>query len=98
MILSNLTNPYFYSGKYSGIGGSHTGDRMAWPLSLIVIAFTSSDDAEIMECLETLKSTTANTSIYNNILSKDFMHESFNVDNPNTFTRKWFAWANTMFG
>ena len=49
MILSNLTNPYFYSGNYSGIGGPHVGDRMAWPLSLIVRAFTSSDDAEIMD-------------------------------------------------
>ena len=26
------------------------------------------------------------------------MHESFNKDNPNKFTRPWFAWANTIFG
>jgi meiotically up-regulated gene 157 (Mug157) protein len=26
------------------------------------------------------------------------MHESFNKDNPRDFSRKWFAWANTLFG
>jgi len=27
-----------------------------------------------------------------------FMHESFHKDDVNKFTRKWFAWANTLFG
>jgi meiotically up-regulated gene 157 (Mug157) protein len=27
-----------------------------------------------------------------------FMHESFHQDDPNRFTRAWFAWANTLFG
>ncbi len=27
-----------------------------------------------------------------------FMHESFHKDDPLKFTRKWFAWANTIFG
>ena len=26
------------------------------------------------------------------------MHESFHKDDPSKFTRKWFAWANTLFG
>jgi meiotically up-regulated gene 157 (Mug157) protein len=26
------------------------------------------------------------------------MHESFHKDDPSNFTRKWFAWANTLFG
>lgn len=72
MILSNLSNPYYFSGKYAGIGGPHVGDRMAWPLAIIVRAFTSNNDTEIMECLETLKSTTANTSINNLFIFKRF--------------------------
>ena len=27
-----------------------------------------------------------------------FMHESFDVDDASHFTRKWFAWQNTLFG
>jgi meiotically up-regulated gene 157 (Mug157) protein len=26
------------------------------------------------------------------------MYEAFNKDNPTNYTRKWFAWANTLFG
>jgi hypothetical protein len=26
------------------------------------------------------------------------MHEAFNVDNVNNFTRSWFAWANGLLG
>ncbi|MGY4539860.1 meiotically up-regulated gene 157 (Mug157) protein [Mucilaginibacter sp. UYNi724] len=26
------------------------------------------------------------------------MHESFHKNDPTKFTRKWFAWANTLFG
>jgi len=27
-----------------------------------------------------------------------FIHESFQKDDANKFSRKWFAWANTLFG
>ena len=27
-----------------------------------------------------------------------FMHESYNKDDVQNFTRPWFAWANTLFG
>ena len=26
------------------------------------------------------------------------MHEGFDPENPEAFTRAWFAWANSMFG
>jgi uncharacterized protein len=62
---------------------------MIWPLGLIVRGLTSTDDQEIRECLITLQMTHAGTG---------FMHEAFNKDDPNKFTRAWFAWANTIFG
>lgn len=84
-------NPYFYKGTAAeGIGGPHVGKPdMIWPLSIICRGLTSTDNAEIRHCVNMLKSTTAGTG---------FMHESFNKDDPSNFTRKWFAWANTIFG
>lgn len=83
-------NPYFFAGKAaSGIGGPHEGLNMIWPMSIIVRAFTSTDDAEITQCLQWLKTTTAGTG---------FIHESFDKDDPQHYTRSWFAWANTLFG
>ena len=83
-------NPYFFKGTAGeGIGGPHIGYDMVWPMSIIMRAFTSSDDEEILHCLNMLLSTDAGTG---------FMHESFNKDNPDKFTRSWFAWANTLFG
>lgn len=83
-------NPYFFAGRAAeGIGGPHIGLGQIWPLSLILRALTSTDDREIVQCLRWLRATTAGT---------DFMHESFDQDDPAKFTRPWFAWANTLFG
>jgi meiotically up-regulated gene 157 (Mug157) protein len=89
LVLSD-SNPYYFKGKVAeGIGGPHVGLNYIWPMSIIMRALTSTDKAEIVQCIKWLKSTHANTG---------FMHESFNKDNANDFTRKWFAWANTLFG
>ena len=86
----SLNNPFFYAGKVAnGIGGPHVGTNMTWPMSIIVRAMTSSDEAEIKTCLEMLVTNTAGTGL---------MHESFNVNDGNDFTRSWFAWANGLFG
>ena len=83
-------NPYFFRGKAGeGIGGPHVGYDMAWPMSIMMKAFTSDDEAEIKECIEMLMRTDAGTG---------FMHESFDVNDPEHFTREWFAWQNTLFG
>jgi meiotically up-regulated gene 157 (Mug157) protein len=88
--LLSADNMYYYRGQAaSGLGGPHSGLDMIWPLGLILQAITSEDDREIRECLATLKATHAGTG---------FMHESFHKDDSKRFTRKWFAWANTMFG
>ena len=84
------SNPYYCIGKAaSGPGGPHVGRDMIWPLGLIVQGLTSTDDQEVRNCLLTLQKTHAGTG---------FMHEAFNKDDPSKFTRKWFAWANTIFG
>ncbi len=89
MVLSS-DNPYFFKGKAAeGIGGPHVGLNYIWPMSIIMRALTSTDKAEIAKCIQWLKSTHADTG---------FMHESFNKDDASDFTRKWFAWANTLFG
>ena len=83
-------NPYFFSGKAGeGIGGPHIGYDMVWPMSIMMKAFTATDDTEIKKCIEMLMATDAGTG---------FIHESFHKDDPAHFTREWFAWQNTLFG
>ncbi len=83
-------NPYFFKGAAGeGIGGPHIGYDMIWPMSIIMRAMTSTNDEEIKYCVKMLRNTDAGTG---------FMHESFHKDNPENFTREWFAWVNTLFG
>ncbi len=83
-------NPFYFKGKAAeGIGGPHVGMDQIWPMSIIMRALTSKDTGEIRQCINWLKHTHAGTG---------FMHESFDKDDPSKFTRKWFAWANTLFG
>lgn len=84
------SNPYFFKGTAAeGIGGPHVGQDMIWPMSITMRGLTSTDDAEIKWCIETLQKTHAGTG---------FMHESFHKDDPANFSRSWFAWSNTLFG
>ena len=84
------SNPYFFKGVAGeGIGGPHVGYDMVWPMSIMMKAFTSTDDKEIADCLSMLMNTDNGTG---------FMHESFHKDDPSNFTRDWFAWQNTLFG
>jgi meiotically up-regulated gene 157 (Mug157) protein len=83
-------NPYFFSGKAGeGIGGPHVGYDMVWPMSIMMRAFTSTSDQEILRCVQMLVDTDAGTG---------FMHEAFNKDDATDYTRPWFAWQNTLFG
>ena len=83
-------NPYFFRGRAGeGIGGPHVGYDMVWPMSIMMRAFTSTNDKEIQECLQMLVDTDAGTG---------FMHESFHKDDASDYTRPWFAWQNTLFG
>ncbi len=83
-------NPYFFRGKAGeGIGSPHVGYDMIWPMSIMMRAFTSNDDAEIRSCLQMMVNTDAGTG---------FIHESFHKDDATKYTRDWFAWQNTLFG
>ena len=83
-------HPWFLRGKVAeGMGSPHTGKEMIWPMGIILRALTSTSDDEIRFCLNLLKATHAGTG---------FMHEGVNKDDPEKFSRSWFAWANTLFG
>lgn len=83
-------NPYFFKGEAGeGIGGPHIGLEVIWPMSIIMRAFTATDDEEIRMCVEMLMNTDAGTG---------FIHESFYKDDATDFTREWFAWQNSLFG
>ena len=58
-------------------------------MGIIMRGLTSTNDTEITACLNTLKEAASSTGL---------MHESFNKNNANDFTRPWFAWANSLFG
>jgi meiotically up-regulated gene 157 (Mug157) protein len=88
MILEKSGNPYYLTGdEFSGIGGPHVGLSSAWPMSVLVQAMTSDDDHEIMKCLGAVK----------NVSTNGLIHESVNVDYSKTYTRSWFAWANSVY-
>jgi uncharacterized protein len=83
-------NPFFFKGKAAeGIGGPHAGMYMIWPLSITMRGLTATGADEVSMCLHMLKATHGDTG---------FMHEAFHKDDAKKFTRKWFAWANTLFG
>lgn len=86
----NKSNPYYFSGIAGhGVGSPHTGLNRIWPIAITMRALTATTDYDIISSLRMLKNTHAATG---------FMHESFMSDDPTQYTRKWFAWANTLFG
>ena len=82
-------NPYFYRGRYAeGVGSPHTPHGYVWPLALCVQALTALDPAEV-------------SRVYGYIAIADVgdhrLHESFNADWPEQFTREDFAWPNALY-
>ena len=82
-------NPYFFSGKYAaGVGSPHTPHGYIWPLSLVVEAITSTDRTEIDRVMGYIAA--SDTGDHR-------LHESFNADWPESYTRDDFAWPNALF-
>lgn len=82
-------NPYYFRGKYAqGIGSPHTPHGYVWPLALCVQALTATDDKEVSQ-------------VFGYIAASDVgdhrLHESFNADWPETYTREDFAWPNALY-
>ncbi len=82
-------NPYYFEGKAAkGVGSPHTPHNYIWPISLAMQGLTSTDEEEKALLLDMLETANAGTG---------FMHESFDAENPEQYTREWFAWANSIF-
>lgn len=82
-------NPYYKIGTVAkGVGSPHTPEGYIWHIGIVMQALTSTDRDEILDCLDMISRTHAGTN---------YMHEAFNPNNPEEFTRPWFAWANTLF-
>lgn len=89
LVLSD-DNPWFHRGSAAeGIGSPHTPITRIWPIAITMRALTSTDDAETLAALRMLAATDDDTG---------FMHEAFEKDDASTWTRHWFAWANTLYG
>lgn len=56
-------------------------------MSLLMQAYTSDSDSEILECLNLVRDSSL----------LGLIHESVNVNNIKDYTRSWFAWANSLF-
>jgi len=82
-------NPYFFRGSYAeGEGSPHTPHGYVWPLALCVQALTSDDPDEI-------------DRVFGYIAVADVgdhrLHESFDANWPESFTRDDFAWPNALY-
>jgi uncharacterized protein len=82
-------NVYYFQGRYaSGIGSPHTPRGYVWPLALIMQILTSTDPNETRRVLGYLAA---------GDVGDHRLHESFNVDWPEQYTRDDFAWPNALF-
>lgn len=96
-ILSN-DNPSFHqgtnplTGPVGGIGSPHMAANIrqnVWPMAMAMEAMTETRNTERkMQLVEQLVQASAGTG---------WMHESFDVANPSSFTRSWFCWADSLF-
>jgi len=82
-------NPYYYEGKFAkGVGSPHTPEGYIWHIALSMQGLTSNNPDEIRDILRMLETTDADTG---------FMHEGFDANDPNKFTRSWFSWSCALF-
>ncbi|WP_308638293.1 glycoside hydrolase family 125 protein [Paenibacillus silvisoli] len=82
-------NPFYFEGSAArGIGSPHTPPGYVWHMALSMQGLTALTAEEKLAMIDVLERTDADTG---------FMHEGFHSDDPAVFTRKWFAWSNSLF-
>jgi meiotically up-regulated gene 157 (Mug157) protein len=82
-------NPYYFRGKYAaGVGSPHTPHGYVWPLALCVQALTATDDDEARRVLRYIAASD---------VGDHRLHESFNANWPEQYTRADFAWPNALY-
>ena len=87
--LLSQDNPSFYQGHLArGIGSYHTPGHWVWPLALIVEGMTATTGVEKQDVLGQLLASDPGDHL---------LHESFNPDNPQQYTRRNFGWPNALF-
>ncbi len=87
--LLSQDNPSFYQGHVArGIGSYHTPDHWVWPLALIIQGMTTTSGTEKQDVLTQLLASDPGDHL---------LHESFNPDNPQQYTRRNFGWPNALF-
>lgn len=87
-VLLSRANPYYVVGaNFSGIGGPHEDAWNPWPMALVSAIYGTDNDEEIMQYLYL---------IANNTDGLGLIHESINIYDY-SYTRPWFAWANSYF-
>ena len=92
-------NPYYYEGTYaSGIGDPHdqvgSTDNphpdvpVPWHMAIAMQAITSNNLEEVKTCVNYMTNTTAGTYV---------MHEAFNANNPDEYSRDFFTWPCSLY-
>ncbi len=82
-------NPYYFHGRYaSGVGSPHTPHGYVWPLALCVQALTATDTDEIRRVLRYIAASD---------IGDHRLHESFDANWPEQYTRADFAWPNALY-
>ncbi len=66
----------------------HPDVPVPWHMAIAMQALTSLDEEEILQCIEYMVNTTGGTYV---------MHEAFNANNPNDYSRDHFTWPCSLF-
>ncbi len=82
-------NPYYYEGKFAkGVGSPHTPEGYIWHIALSMQGLTADNAEEMREIIHYLETTDGGTG---------YMHEGFDANDPDIFTRSWFSWSCALF-